>query len=279
MTVVTKTKVADAAPSGGELSITPLTGAIGAAISGVRLADISEQQFQVIRQAFHDNCMLVFRDQFLTIDEHIAFAARWGEFEINAMSPYLDDYPMVLPLSNRGKDKAVTENWHYDSTFKAEPPAITMLSARDIPVGGDTMWCNQYLAYESLSPGLQTILQGVRAEFTGARLAKLYGLDKVPSSLHPVVRTHPETGRKALYIGKPGDTVPRLENMTSADSEPLLRHLYEHSTSPDRIYRHQWRNGDLVMWDNRCTMHYAVHDYGDATRELHRVTIAGDRPR
>lgn len=103
MTVVIKTKVADAAPSGGELSITPLTGAIGAAISGVRLADISEQQFQVIRQAFHDNCMLVFRDQFLTIDEHIAFAARWGEFEINAMSPYLDDYPMVLPLSKIGR--------------------------------------------------------------------------------------------------------------------------------------------------------------------------------
>jgi len=261
------------------VTITPLTGSIGAAISGLRLAEVTSDQFAAIREAFLANCMLVFRDQFLSVDEHVAFAARWGEFEVNAMSPYLDNYPMVLGLSNRGKDKAVTENWHYDSTFKAEPPAITMLSAREIPVGGDTMWCNQYLAYEALSPGMKTMLAGVRAEFTGARLAKLYGLDKVPSSLHPVVRTHPETGRKALYIGKPGDTVPRFEDMSRADSEPLLRYLYEQSTSPDRIYRHQWRNGDVVMWDNRCTMHYAVHDYEDQTRELHRVTIAGDKPR
>ncbi|MBT4703607.1 MAG: TauD/TfdA family dioxygenase [Rhodospirillaceae bacterium] len=264
---------------GGVVQVTALTGSIGAAISGLRLTDINDDQFSAIRTAFHKNCMLVFRDQFLSVDEHIAFAARWGEFGINKMSPQLDDYPMVLPLSNRGKSKAVTENWHYDSTFMAEPPAITTLSARDIPVGGDTMWSNQYLAYETLSPGLKAMLAGVRAEFTGTRLAKLYGLDHVPRSLHPVARTHPETGRVALYIGKPGDTVPKFENMTPTESEPLLRFLYEHSAQPDRIYRHQWRNGDLVMWDNRCTMHYAVHDYGNETRDLHRITIAGDRPR
>jgi taurine dioxygenase len=261
------------------IQVTALTGSIGAAISGLRLTDINDDQFAAIRRAFHENCMLIFRDQFLSVDEHVAFTARWGEFGFNKMSPQLDGYPMVLPLSNRGKSKAVTENWHYDSTFMAEPPAITTLSARDIPVGGDTMWSNQYLAYETLSPGLKAMLAGVRAEFTGTRLAKLYGLDQVPHSLHPVARTHPETGRVALYIGKPGDTVPRFENMTPTESEPLLRFLYEHSAQPDRIYRHQWRNGDLVMWDNRCTMHYAVHDYGNETRDLHRITIAGDRPR
>ena len=260
------------------VQVTALTGSIGAAISGVRLTDINDDQFVAIRTAFHENCMLVFRDQFLSVEEHVAFTARWGEFGFNKMSPQLDDYPMVLPLSNRGKSKAVTENWHYDSTFMTEPPAITTLSARDIPVGGDTMWSNQYLAYETLSRGLKAMLAGIRAEFTGARLAKLYGLDQVPRCLHPVVRTHPETGRKALYIGKPGDTVPRFEGMTPTESEPLLRFLYEHSVQPDHIYRHQWRNGDLVMWDNRCTMHYAVHDYGNETRELHRVTISGDRP-
>ena len=260
------------------VQVTALTGSIGAAISGVRLTNINDDQFVAIRTAFHEYCMLVFRDQFLSVEEHVAFTARWGEFGFNKMSPQLDDYPMVLPLSNRGKSKAVTENWHYDSTFMTEPPAITTLSARDIPVGGDTMWSNQYLAYETLSPGLKAMLAGVRAEFTGTRLAKLYGLDQVPRCLHPVVRTHPETGGKALYIGKPGDTVPRFEGMTPTESEPLRRFLYEHSAQPDHIYRHQWRNGDLVMWDNRCTMHYAVHDYGNETRELHRVTIVGDRP-
>jgi len=149
-----------------------------------------------------------------------------------------------------------------------------------VPVGGDTMWCNQYLAYDSLSEGMKSLLEGVRAEFTGIRLAELAGdTSNVPFSLHPVVRTHPETGRKALFIGRPGDTVPRLEGMSDEESLPLIRFLYEHSISPDRIYRHRWRNGDVVIWDNRCTMHYAVHDYGDdAVRELHRISIRGTEP-
>ncbi len=149
------------------LNVTPLTGSIGAAITGVCLAEISGEQFAAIQEAFYSHCMLVFQDQFLSVDEHVAFAARWGEFEVNAMSPYLDAYLMVLHLSNRGKDKAVTENWHYDSTFKANPPALTTLSAREISTGGDTMWCNQYLAYESLSPGMQAMLTGVRQTLPG----------------------------------------------------------------------------------------------------------------
>ena len=155
-------------------------------------ADIAEAD--AVRKAFLDHCMLVFPAQFLTVEDHMAFAARWGEFSITPFVDYLDGYPGVLPLSNRGKSKTVTENWHYDSTFLPEPPSMTILSARDVPVGGDTMWSNQCLAYETLSAGLKAMLDGMRAEFTGARLARLAGSEApVPSSfqgLRPVLTVH-----------------------------------------------------------------------------------------
>lgn len=263
-----------------KLTVSPLSGSIGASVTGVALGALESEAFEAIREAFLSHCMLVFPGQFLSIDEHVAFAKHWGEPSISPYVSYLDDYPCVLPLTNRGKARSVTENWHYDSTFLPAPPAATILSARDVPVGGDTMWCNQYLAYESLSDGMKALLDGVRAEFTGTRLARLAASDDpVPRSFHPVVRTHPETGRKALFIGRPGDTVPRLENMSDEESLPLLRFLYEHSTQPHRIYRHHWSNGDVIIWDNRCTMHYAVHDFGDdAVRDLHRISIQGTVP-
>lgn len=261
------------------VDVRQLSGAIGAAVTGVHLAELGDVQFGVIRQAFLDHCMLVFPGQFLSTDEHVEFAGRWGEFSISPFVTYLEDHPMVLPLHNRGKSGAVTENWHTDSAFLDEPPALNVLSAREVPVGGDTMWSNQYNSYDRLSDGFKDLLAGVRAEFTGARLASLAGSDDVPTNLHPLVRTHPETGRKALYISRPVDSVPRLEGMTEAESLPLLRYLYEHSVQPDNIYRHHWQNGDVVMWDNRCTMHYAVHDYGDDVRDIHRISIRGTVPR
>lgn len=262
------------------ISISRLSGAIGAEVTGVRLADLSEDEFEAIHAAFLEHCMLTFPDQFLSPDDHVAFAERWGEFSISPFVSYLDSHPCILPLHNRGKAGAVTENWHTDSAFLAEPPALNVLSAREVPVGGDTMWCNQYRSYDRLSSGLKAMLEGARAEFTGARLASLVDSDDVPATFHPVVRTHPETGRKALYISKPTDSVPRFEDMTMDESLPLLNYLYAHSTQPDNVYRHHWCNGDVVMWDNRCTMHYAVHDFGDtATRDIHRISIKGDAPR
>lgn len=272
------------------ITVTPLTPSIGASVTGVHLTELDDDGFAEIRAAFLDHCLLVFPEQFLSTDQHVHFAERWGTFSTSPFVQYLDTHPGVLPLTNRGKAAAVTENWHYDSTFLPEPPALTILSARDVPVGGDTMWSNQYLAYETLSAGMQAMLDGRRALFTATRLAALAadgdgdgdrsptGDRPVPQCFHPIVRTHPETGRKAIFIGRPGDTVPRLEDMTEAESLPLIRFLYEHSTSPDRIHRHRWANGDVVMWDNRCTMHYAVHDHGEATRELHRISIVGDKP-
>lgn len=271
--------MSDLAKDEAQIEVRPVSGSIGAEIVGVQLCDIDDVAFAAIRRAFLEHCMLVFRDQFLTVEEHMAFAARWGEFSVSPFVDYLPDYPGVLPLVNRGRAGTVTNNWHYDSAFLAEPPALTINSAREVPVGGDTMWSNQYLAYETLSSGLKDMLAGRRVCFTGARLAALAGAEEVPSTFHPIVRRHPETGRAALFLGKPGSTVTHFENMSVEESQPLLQYLYEHSVEPDRVYRHHFRNGDVVMWDNRCTMHYAVHDYGDTVaRDLHRISIQGDKP-
>ncbi len=261
------------------LELTPLTGHVAGRVEELSLAALTDTEFEEVHEAFLEHSVLVFPGQHLSVDDHVAFAARWGAFSISPFVQYLPDHPQVLPLQNLGKANAVTENWHYDSSFLPQPPSITILSARQIPTGGDTMWSSQYHAYETLSDGMKRLLGGVRAEFAGTRLAKR--VDKgseVPSSLHPVVRTHPETGRKALFVGHPGDTMRRFEDMTTEESLPLIEYLYEHSTQPDRLYRHRWTEGDVVMWDNRCTMHYAIHDYGEQTRSLHRISISGDTP-
>ena len=259
---------------------TPLTGHVGASVEEVKLGALTDAEFDSIRQAFLDHCVLVFPGQNLTVDEHVAFAGRWGAVSTSPFLKYMTGHPEVLQLTNLGKANAVTENWHYDSTFLPSPPSLTILSARRIPIGGDTMWSSQYHAYETLSEGMKRMLDNVRAEFAGTRLAKRVGKEsETPSCLHPVVRTHPETGRKALFVGHPGDTMRRFEDMTPEESRPLIEYLYEHSTRPDRIYRHHWTEGDVVMWDNRCTMHYAVHDYGEQSRDLHRISISGDPPR
>ncbi|MGY9074403.1 MAG: TauD/TfdA dioxygenase family protein [Acidimicrobiales bacterium] len=262
-----------------QVTITRLSGAIGAEINGIRLAELSDEQFAIVRQAFLDHCTLVFPGQFLTTDEHVEFASRWGEFSISPFVTYLETHPAVLPLHNRGKAGAVTENWHTDSAFLDEPPALNVLSAREVPIGGDTMWSNQYNAYDRLSDGMKAMLDRVKGEFTGARLASLVGSSDIPSNFHPIVRTHPDTGRKALYISKPEDTLSRFEGMSAEESLPILNYLYAHSVRPDNIHRHHWSNGDVVMWDNRCTMHYAVHDYSDDVRDIHRISIKGSVPR
>ena len=262
------------------MKIRPLTPSIGARIEGVKLGALDADTFGQIKAAFLQHCMLVFPGQFLQPEDHFAFARQWGEVAVTPMLSYVEGHPGLLQLTNPGKVNAITENWHYDSTFIPAPHALTILAAQQMPeAGGDTMWCNQYLAYEALSEGMKRLLEGVRAKFTGTRIARKTGTTgEPPSTFHPVVRTHPETGRKALFIGHPGDTVPHLEGMTEAESRPLLDFLYQHSPSPDRTVRHMWQPGDVVMWDNRCTMHYAVHDYGEAVRNLNRITIRGTVP-
>jgi taurine dioxygenase len=256
-----------------------LSGSIGLEVTGLELATpLDPATSQDLRQALlESNGVLIFRDQFLTPEAQHSFALLWGE---PIVTPHLASYafpgfPAVLRVDNPGKTKAVTENWHSDSIFLPHPPAITILAAQELPAtGGDTMWSNLYSAYERLSPGMQRLLTGLRGKFTGHQPDPETGQSREVFTLHPIVREHPETRRKALLIGHPGDSVVAFEDMSPEESRPLLDFLYDHATKADLIYRHHWRPGDVVMWDNRCTAHYAVHDYGTATRSLSRVTVA-----
>lgn len=263
------------------LDLKRLTGPVGAEIRGVDLADVSAGLFEAVHRAFLEHHVLVFRDQKLTSEQQIAFGQRFGTLHVHPIVPHLEGYPPILPIVNLGKRRTITEVWHSDVTFEERPPMASLLYAIELPeTGGDTMFANQHLAYERLSPGLKRLLDGLRAIHTGRGLAAVTGKGegwREHGQLHPVVRTHPETGRKALFVNR-GFTVA-FEDMTPEESRPLLDLLVERGTQPDLIYRHRWLPGDLVMWDNRSVMHYAVHDHGDAPRRLHRVTVEGDVPR
>lgn len=263
------------------LEIQRLSGAVGAAVRGVDLADVDDALFAAIQRAFLDHHVLVFRDQKLTPEQQIAFGARFGPLHVHPIVPHLEGYPPILPIVNLGKRRTITEVWHSDVSFEERPPMGSLLYAIELPqVGGDTMFANQHLAYERLSSGLKRLLEGLRAVHTGRGLAAVTGKEeswREHGRLHPVVRTHPETGRRALYVNR-GFTVA-FADMTPEESRPLLDLLLERATAPDLVYRHRWLSGDLVMWDNRSVMHYAVHDHGDAPRRLHRVTVEGDVPR
>jgi taurine dioxygenase len=268
---------------GQQISIKRLTGAIGAQVTGVNLNEaLDEGTFATIRQAFLDHSVLVFRGQFLEPRALSAFAQLWGRV---LRAPYLKpvelpDYPDLIEVVNRGKALAyTTEEWHSDLSFMPNPPAHTILAAQALPeTGGDTMFASQYAAYEALSEGMKRILDGLRAWHGGAKLAALVGIeDSAPPQSHPIVRTHPETGRKGLYVNRLYTYA--IDGLTEHESRGLLQLLFEQISRPEFIYRHQWRPGDVIMWDNRCTVHYAIHDYGDAERVMHRTTIAGDVPR
>lgn len=266
-----------------DITTSPLSGSIGAEVSGVNLMEpVAPDTFAAIVSALHDACgVLVFRDQFLTPKGLHDFAVLWGEPIVSAKTKghtYEDQgLPDVHRVTNFGKAHSYTERWHVDWMWMQDPPppAITILAAQTIPsYGGDTMWANQYLAYERLSPGMQKLIEGLRAEFPGTGPDPVTGEMREVVATHPLVRVHPETGRKALLAGHPGDSMSKIEGLSVEESLPILNFLYEHATQHDLIYRHHWRPGDVVMWDNRCTLHYAVHDYGDETeRTLARVTL------
>ena len=257
------------------IEVRPLSPAIGAAVTGIDLhSPIDDAAFEVLWQALLDRGMLVFPGQHIAAPELDAFGRRWGEpLVVPYLAPHaVDGYPAILRVTNMGKQGTLTENWHFDSAFFEEPPPLAILAAQRLPdVGGDTMWANQYLAYEALTPAMQQLLSGLRAAFTGT-MPDDDGVRREVVTYHPVVRTHPATGRRALAIGRI-ESVPHLEGMTPEESRGILQFLYAHASSPEFVYRHRWRDGDVVMWDNRCLLHYAVHDHGDATRLMHRVTV------
>lgn len=265
------------------LTITPLTGSIGALVEGIDLKKpLDVDRFAMLHEAFLKYCVLAYRGQYLEPPAQMAFARLWGKPTVDnplLMGKGIGGFPEVQAVTKIPKATASTEAWHYDGPYGRVPAKISILSAITVPHGGDTMWCNQHEAYDRLSPTMKRMIEGLRVKFVGLRLGRMLGVDaaNLPWAVHPLVRTHPETGRKALYVGH-RETAHEIEGMTPEESRPLLDFLYQHSTTPDNVYRHMWQRGDIVMWDNRCTMHYAVHDYGEQHRLLHRVTLEGEVP-
>jgi taurine dioxygenase len=261
-----------------DVRVRKLSGHVGAEISGVSLAELSDEDFVIIKKAFLDHGMLVFREQFVDAQKQVDFAKRFGEVMVykGFDNAYRKDLPEgMFHFSNDGKEKVITENWHFDGTYYDAPPAIGILAPQRLPAyGGDTMWSNQYVAYDRLSEGMKKLLCGLRVRCESHRSSRKYNLD-IMTAIHPAVRRHPETGRLSLYIGNP-ETCVAFVGMTEDESHPLIQYLYQQSCTPDNAYRHTWRLGDVVMWDNRCTMHYAVHDYGDQPRDMYRMTINGE---
>lgn len=257
--------------SGFVRKLTPL---VGAAVSGIDLKALSDEGVRSIRKALAEHGMLVFRQQFLTPEQQLAFATAIGEvvpYEGLEASKGLP--PGVMRLRNDGQMEKITENWHSDGPYLEDPADFAILAPHVLPpAGGDTMWSSLYAAYDGLSPGLKHLLADLRCVCESNRLTKGYGLSQLFSSVKPIVRTHPDSGKTYLFIGGP-DAFVHFVDMKREESEPLIRYLYAQACRPDIVYRHMWQPGDVVMWDNRCTLHYAVHDYGAAPREMHRIAV------
>jgi len=275
----------------GEIEVTPIAGACGAEISGVDLAQpLGNEGFATVHQALLDHGVIFFRDQALTPAQQIAFSRRFGDLRISEQYESLEDYPEIIEIVKEPDSTGIVGNlWHSDESFLPQPALGSLLYMIECPeVGGDTMFANQYAAYDALSPGMREMLSGLNAVYSDASLqqrnagralkVKPGSQDRdIYESVHPVVRTHPETGRKSLFVHKPYTI--RFENMTEEESKPLLDFLYAHSARPEFTCRFRWRKGSLAFWDNRCLVHYALNDYAGVRRYAHRVTVVGDEPR
>jgi taurine dioxygenase len=274
------------------IEVRPIAGAIGAEIHGVDLgSELSEHTVAEIRRAWLSHCVIFFRDQDLPPARFLTFAKRFGTVIEYPFIKGIEGFPEIIPVM---KLEHETTNfggiWHSDTSYLEAPPMGTMLVARETPpFGGDTMFANAYLAYEGLSDGMKKLLDGLVAINTSAKAdVSRTREDRVKQSMrddakkeyvgeHPVVRTHPETGRKALYINV-GHTL-RFKDMTVAESQPILDFLFQHQVKPEYTCRFSWRPGSLAFWDNRCALHNPVNDYHGYRRVMHRITLAGDRPR
>jgi taurine dioxygenase len=274
-----------------EVVVRALGATLAAEIIGVDLSKpMSDPLVGALRRAFHQNMILLFRDQTLSPADQVEFTARFGPVEAHPLGSRrgLEEHPEILVLENRpGQPGARNDFWHSDISFAERPPMGSVLHAIETPAPhGDTMFCNMYAAYEELSSGLRRMLDPMTALHSAAPLAERNNqaasdalpINDIPDPMeHPVVRTHPETGRKAIFVNE--YFTERFTGMTAEESRPLIEYLCARATRPENVYRHRWRNGDVLMWDNRCAMHYAVRDYDETMpRLMHRTTAAGDRP-
>jgi taurine dioxygenase len=277
----------------GRICVSPIAGALGAEISGVDLSrPIDGATFAEIRGAWTENLVIFFRGQSLDDNALVAFGRRFAPLFRHPNLLTEGPYPDIVRIHRRPGDKQIVgEDWHTDTTCMKEPPCGAVLYGVDVPpYGGDTLFANQYLAYETLSDGMKALvsrLTAVHSDITvaGPQAARnKYRTNKVREdsdwretvSEHPVVRTHPETGRKALYAN--GGHALRFKDMTVEESAPLLNYLFAHATRPEFTCRFRWETGSVAVWDNRCTMHIAVNDVWTFPRFMHRVQMCGDRP-
>jgi taurine dioxygenase len=282
------------------IDVTPLSPAIGAEISRVDLSKaLDDETFAEIHRAFLDHLVIFFRDQHITADQHKAFGSRFGPLYVYREYPHavqrinrVEGHPEILIFNKEKEDKVnVGGRWHSDVTFEECPPLGSVLYAKDIPPsGGDTLFANMYLAYDALSDKMKEVVDGLvaihsdsfvlnplsRAERAEAELRTGEGAPEIRNE-HPVVRTHPESGRKALFVN--GFYTVGLKGMTQQESDPILQFLYQHCVRPEFTCRFRWQTNSIAVWDNRCSQHYALNDYHGFRREVHRVTINGDRPR
>lgn len=269
----------------GTLDIRPLTPAIGAEILGIDLgsADIAAR-IPEIRAALLSHGVIFFRDQDITTAQHIAFARAFGELEIHPATPKDQPNREVLRIEHGPKSRGQENAWHSDVTWRDEPSLGSILLAREVPdCGGDTLFANMHLAYERLSDPMKTFCEGLTAVHDIARVfAKRLGKrpeelhDTYPPMRHPVIRTHPETGERAIYVNTAFTS--HIEGLAESESRWLLDHLFATAKDAEIQCRFRWQAGSVAFWDNRVCQHFAASDYFPARRVMERVTIAGDKP-
>lgn len=275
-----------------KIKVRQIAGALGAEIEGVDIGrGLGEETVAAVRRALLDHLVIFFHDQDISSDSFMAFARAFGEPGQYPLLPGIDGYPMINEIT---KYEHEANNfggiWHADTTYLERPPMGSMLYALEVPpFGGDTMWANQYLAYETLSATMRGILDGLVAVSTSAKadvsktredMIRNAG-DKAPArqhvAEHPAVRTHPETGRKSLFVNVAHTS--HFKGMTEAESAPILQYLFEHQVRPEFTCRLRWRKGTLAFWDNRASQHNPINDYHGYRRIMRRITLAGEKPR
>ena len=269
------------------MQVTPLTPVIGAEISGLDLTRLDSEQFEALRAAFTEHSVLFFRDQpSLAPEDQVAFCRRFGELHTHPAAPTLEGHPEVFVIHAHKDSKVANGNgWHTDVSCDEEPPLATMLQLHTLPpTGGDTLFTSTYMAFETLSPELQRFLMTLSAHHESEHIYRgrysdrgVDDADKTyPSALHPIVRTHPESGRLSLYVNPSFTT--RIEGLEQNESSALLKMLYDHQQRQEFQVRFKWTENAIALWDNRCTQHFALWDYWPNERKGHRVTIKGERP-
>jgi len=278
--------------AGRSLEVRRIAGAIGAEIHGVDLSrELDDDIVAAIRRVWLEHLVVFFRDQELPPDRFLALARRFGEPVEYPFVKGIDGFPEIIPVVKLPHETVNFGGiWHSDTAYLERPPMATMLIAREVPPhGGDTLFANQYLAYETLSDGMRRLLDGLvavnssaKADVTRTREDRLREAKRADAreeyvAEHPAVRTHPETGRRALYVNFAH--TDRFAGMTADESAPILGFLFAHQVRPEFTCRFAWRPGSIALWDNRCAQHNPVNDYHGFRRAMHRITLAGDRPR